>query len=32
MEHIEYLNERIKLYKKEIKRTQIEEYIDDFLN
>ena len=32
MEHIEYLNERINIYQKEIRETQIEEYIDDFLN
>lgn len=32
IEHINYLNERIENYKQEIKRTQIEEYIDDFLN
>lgn len=32
IEHINYLNERIDSYKQEIKRTQIEEYVDDFLN
>lgn len=30
--HIEYLNERIKDYKEQIKETQIKEYVDDFLN
>lgn len=32
IEHINYLNERIQIYKQEIKKTQIEEYINDFLN
>lgn len=32
IEHINYLNERIDGYKQEIKRTQIEEYIDDFFD
>lgn len=30
--HIEYLNEKIKYYQKQITETQIEEYIDSFLN
>ena len=32
IEHINYLNEIIDNYRREIKRTQIEEYVDDFLN
>lgn len=30
--HIEYLNEKIKFYKAQIKETQIKEYLDDFFN
>lgn len=30
--HIEYLNERINIYREEIRKTQIKEYIDDFLD
>ena len=32
IEHIDYLNERIHICQDQIRKTQIEEYIDDFLN